>query len=81
MEILVPTKNFLFIFSIGLYSSKQIGEEKKKGDVVDLFKSNKTFDKFMLQLSTEITLGSCIEINIIIYKIEICMKLHNKIWC
>ena len=51
-----------------------------KGDVVNIFKNNKTFDKFVLQLSTEITCDSGIETTIIIYQIEARTKLHNVIW-
>ena len=51
-----------------------------KVDVVTIFKINKTFDKFVLQLSTEITFDSCIETTIIIYQIEASIKLHNIIW-
>ena len=50
-----------------------------KGDVVHIFKNNNTFDKYMLQLSTDITFGSGIETTIIIYQIEARIKLHNMI--
>ena len=66
--------------SINLYSSKKIREEKKKGDVVHIFKNKKTFDKYVLQISTEITFDSGIEITIIIYQIEARIKLHNMVW-
>ena len=49
-----------------LNSSKKIREEKKKGDVVHILKNKKIFDKFELQLSTEITFDSGIEMTIII---------------
>ena len=62
-----------------LNSSKKIREEKKKGDVVHILKNNKTFGKFELQLSTEITFDSGIETTIIIYQIEPRIKLHNMI--
>ena len=62
-----------------LNSSKKIREEKKKGDVVHILKNNKTFDKFELQLSTEITFDSGNETTIIIYQIEPHIKLHNMI--
>ena len=45
-----------------------------------MFKKNKTFDKYVLQLSTEITFDSGIETTIIIYQIEARTKLHNVIW-
>ena len=61
------------------YSSKKIREEKKEGDVVHIFKNNTTFDKYVLQLSTEITFDSGIETTIIIYQIEARIKLHNMI--
>ena len=51
-----------------------------KGGVVHIFKNNKTFDKYVLQLSTEITFDSGIETTIIIYQIDVCIKLHNIIW-
>ena len=51
-----------------------------KGDVVNIYKNNKTFDKFVLLLSTEITFDSGIETTIIIYQIEVRIKLHNIIW-
>ena len=62
-----------------MYSSKNIREEKKKGVVVHNFKNNKTFDKYVLQLSTEITFDSGIETTIIIYQIEARIKLHKMI--
>ena len=65
---------------MSLYSSKIIREEKMKGDVVHIFKNNKTFNKYVLQLSTELTFDSGIETTIIIYQIEACIKLHNIIW-
>ena len=68
------------MYSISIYFSKKIREEKKKGDVVHIFKNNKTFDKYVLQLSTEITFDSGIEMTIIIYQIEARTKLHNMIW-
>ena len=43
-------------------------------------KTTKTFDKFVLQLSREITFYSCIETTIIIYQMEARIKLHNMIW-
>ena len=51
-----------------------------KGDVVHIFKNNKTFNKYALRLSTEITFDSGIETTIIIYQIEVRIKLHNIIW-
>ena len=51
--------------------------EKRKWDVVHIYKNNKTFDKNDLQLSTEITFDSCVETTIIIYQIEAPIKLHN----
>ena len=42
-------------------------------------KNNKTFDKYELQLSTEITFYSDIETTILIYLIEARIKLHNMI--
>ena len=53
-----------------MYSSKNIREEKKKGVVVHNFENNKKFDKYVLQLSTEITFDTGIETTIIIYQIE-----------
>ena len=50
-----------------------------KGDVVHILESNKTFNKYVLQLSTEITFDSGIETTIIIYQIEARIKLHNMI--
>ena len=43
-------------------------------------KNNKTFDKYELQLSTEITFYSDIETTILIYQIDAHIKLHNMIW-
>ena len=43
-------------------------------------KNNKTFDKYELQLSTDINFYSGVEMNIIIYLIEAHIKLHNTIW-
>ena len=48
-----------------------------KGEVVHIFKNNKTFDKNLLQLSTEITFHSGIETTIIIYQIKARIKLYN----
>ena len=76
----MPTEGFSFIFSISLYPSKIIREEKMKGDVVHIFKNNKTFNKYALRLSMEITFNSGIETTIIIYQIEARIKLHNMIW-
>ena len=76
----MPTEGCLFIFLISLYSTKKIREEKNNGDVVHIFKNNKTFDNYVLQLSTEITFDSDIEMTIIIYQIEARIKLHNIIW-
>ena len=66
--------------SIIMYSSKKIREEKKKWDVVHIFKNKKTFDKYVLRHSTEITFDSDIQTTIIIYEIEARMKLHNIIF-
>ena len=76
----MPTEGFSFIFSISIYTSKIIREETLKGDVVHIFKNNKTFNKYVLQLSTELTFDSGIETTIIIYQIEARIKLHNMIW-
>ena len=76
----MPTEGFSFIFSISLYPSKIIREETLKGDVVHIFKNNKTFNKYALQLSTELTFDSGIEMTIIIYQIETRIKFHNMIW-
>ena len=51
-----------------------------KGEVVHIFKNNKTFDKFVLQLWTELSFDSGIEKTIIIYQVEARIKLHNMIW-
>ena len=51
-----------------------------KVDVVNIFKINKTFDKFELQLSPDINFDSGIETTIIIYQIEPRIKLHNMVW-
>ena len=67
------------MFSISMYSSKKIREEKRKGYVVHIFKNTKTFDKYVLQLSTDITFDSGIEMTIIIYQIKSHIKLHNMI--
>ena len=53
---------------------------KKKGYAVHIFKNNKTLDKYVLQLSTELTFNSGIETTIIIYQIEARIKLHDMIW-
>ena len=66
--------------SISFYSLKKIREEKKRGNAIHIFKNNKTFDKYVLQFSTEITFDSGIEMTIIIYEIEARMKLHNMIF-
>ena len=50
-----------------------------KGDVVHILENNKTFNKYVLQISTEITFDSGIERTIIIYQIEARIKLHNMI--
>ena len=78
--ILVPNLGSLYMCSINLYSSKKIRDEKRKGDVVHISKNNKTFDKYVLQLSTEITFDSGIETTIIIYQVEARIKLHIMIW-
>ena len=64
---------------MSLYSFEIIREEKIKGGVVHILENNKTFNKYVLQLSTEITFDSCIETTIIIYQIEARIKLHNMI--
>ena len=65
---------------MSLYSSKKIREDKKKGDAIHIFKNNKTFDKYVLQLSKELAFYLDIETNIIIYKIEAVVKLHYTGW-
>ena len=52
----------------------------KKGDLVHIFNNNKSFVKYELNISTEITFYSGIETTIIIYQIEARIKLHNMIW-
>ena len=51
-----------------------------KGDVVHIFKNNKTFVKYESQLSSKKTFDSGIETTIIIYQIEARIKLQNIIW-
>ena len=68
----------MYIFYQSLFI-KKIREEKKKWDVVNIFKNKKTFVKYELQLSTKITFDSGIETTIIIYQIEARIKLHNII--
>ena len=51
-----------------------------KWDVVHILENDKTFDKYVLQLSTDITFDTGIETTIIIYQIEARIKLHNIIW-
>ena len=67
------------MFNQYVFFKKKIREEKRKGDVVHIFTKNKTFDKYELQLSTEITFYSDIETTILIYLIEARIKLHNMI--
>ena len=67
------------MFNQSIFFRKKIREEKRKGDVVHIFKNNKTFDKYELQLSTEITFYSGIETTIRINQIETRIKLHNMI--
>ena len=55
-------------------------EEKKEVVVVHIFKNNHTFNKYVLQISTEITFDSGIEMTIIIYQIEVHIILHNMVW-
>ena len=76
----MPTEGFSFIFSISLYHSKLICEEEMKRDVIHIFKNTKTFNKYALRLSTEISFDSGIETTIIIYQIEARIKLHNIIF-
>ena len=75
----MPTYGCLFILSIVLYFSKKIREGKKKGDVVRIFKNNKIFDKYVLQLSTEITFDSSIETTFVIYQIVAHIKLQKML--
>ena len=70
---------FIYIFNQSLLFKKN-REEKKKGNVVQIFKNKNTFGKYELQLSTEITVESGYETTIIIYQIEVRMKLHNMDW-
>ena len=51
-----------------------------KGDVVHILENNKTFNKYVLQLSTGITFVSGNETTIVIYQIKAHIKLHNIIW-
>ena len=67
------------MFSISLYSSKNLREEKMKGDVVHIFKNNKTFVKYEVQLLMAITSDSSIKTTIIIYQIDAHINLHNMI--
>ena len=69
----------MYIFNQSLFI-KKLREDKNKLDVVNIFKNKKTFVKYELQLSTKITFDSGIETTIIIYQIEVCIKLHNIIW-
>ena len=41
-----------------------------KGDVVHILENNKTFNKYVLQLSTEISFDSGVKTTIIMYQIE-----------
>ena len=70
---------FMYIFYQSLFI-KKIREEKKKWDVVKIFKNKKTFAKYELQISTKLTFDSGIETTIIIYQIEAHIKLHYMIW-
>ena len=79
-EILVLIQGFLFIFQSVSILQKKIREKKKKEDVVHIFKNKKTFGKYELQLSMEITFDSGIETTIIIYQFEARIKLHNMHW-
>ena len=63
-----------------MHDSIKIREGKKKGYAVHIFKSEKTFDKYVLQISTEITFDSGIKMTNIIYQIEVHIKLHNMVW-
>ena len=68
------------MFNQSVFFNKKIREEEKKGDLVHIFNNSKTFVKYELKLSTEITFYLAIEKNIIIYQIESLIKLHNMIW-
>ena len=65
------------MFNQYVFSKKKIREEKRKGDVVHIFKNNKTFDKYELQISTKITLYSGIKTTMTIYQTEARIKIQN----
>ena len=70
---------FIYMFNQLVFFKKKTREEKRKGDVVHIFKNNTKFVKYELQLSMEITFYSGIETTLIIYQIEARIKLHNMI--
>ena len=70
---------FIYIFNVSQFFKKKNKRREKERGCCSHFKKQKICDKFELQLSTEITFDSGIEMSIIIYQIEPRINLHNMI--